>query len=783
MKKGYEIKMAKEISLKKIVGGDLLMKIQDSYLNYLESSAAIYELNGDYAAAFFTSRWCDFLNQASKKLAGKVSEKKALKSGKWICHEDCWATSLKSIKDKKPCARECSGGIIIYAIPIVAEGVVIGSNNAGVSNPPTDIKRIKEIAERYQVKPERLLKIANEYTPRPEYILNAAKNHILVAAETISNIFMRKQTEEALRDSERWLSTTLRGIGDAVIATDIKRLVTLMNPVAEDLTGYGEAEAAGKPLKDVFNIINEQTGERAENPIARVLREGVVVGLANHTVLIAKDGTKRPIADSGAPIRDEEGNIIGIVMVFRDITELKKAEEKLRFSDAAFRSIQESVIATDIEYTITHWNEVSEHLYGIKASEAIGKKLFDVIEIVEASPGENAERFKKLETQGYYQDEVLHRTECGEIRVSVSVQEIRNGGKRCGWVALATDITERKRAEEALQESEEKYRALIESATDMIYMIDKNNKVLSTNKAAVKLFRKESKGIIGKSIFNLFPEKIATRFSKNLKKVFETGRPGFYESNMIVGKRELWISVNLSPVRDPKGRIMAVMGVTREITERKKAEEQIKTSLKEKEVLLREIHHRVKNNMQVISSLLKLQSQYVEDKRYADIFKESQDRIKSMSLIHEMLYQSKHLSKINFKEYIRILTNYLFRSCLPSPRKIALKIESENVYLAIDNAIPCGLIIHELVSNSLKHAFSDGKEGEIKIALHSINERDIELLVSDDGVGIPEDLDFRNTKSLGLHLVTILAEDQLQGEIKLDRNKGTKFQIKLRDVR
>jgi PAS domain S-box-containing protein len=379
-------------------------------------------------------------------------------------------------------------------------------------------------------------------------------------------------------------------------------------------------------------------------------------------VLIAKDGTKRPIANSGAPIRDEEGNIIGIVMVFRD-------------------------------------------------------------------------------------------------------------------------ITERKQAEEALQESEEKYRALFESATDMIYMIDKNNKVLSANKAAVRLFGKGLKEIIGKSIFYLFPEKIATRFSKNLKKVFEIGKPGFYEANMIVGRRESWISVNLSPVRDPKGRIMAVMGVTRDITEQKKRERQIKASLKEKEVLLREIHHRVKNNMQIISSLLKLQSQYIKDKPYADIFKESQDRIKSMSLIHEMLYQSKHLSKINFKEYIRVLANYLFRSCWPSPCKIALKIESENVYLAIDNAIPCGLIIHELVSNSLKHAFSGSKEGEIKIALHSINERDIELVVSDDGVGMPEDLDIRNTKSLGLHLVTILAEDQLQGEIKLDRNKGTEFQIKLRNVR
>ena len=140
---------------------------------------------------------------------------------------------------------------------------------------------------------------------------------------------MVEERTKALRESEQWLSTTLRSIGDAVIATDAKGLVTLMNPVAEELTGWDEAEAVGQPLEDVFNIINEQTGERAENPVARVLREGVVVGLANHTALIARDGTKRPIADSGAPMRDEEGNIIGTVMVFRDITERKEMEEQL----------------------------------------------------------------------------------------------------------------------------------------------------------------------------------------------------------------------------------------------------------------------------------------------------------------------------------------------------------------------------------------------------------------------------------------------------------------------
>jgi len=142
-------------------------------------------------------------------------------------------------------------------------------------------------------------------------------------------IVERKRAEEGLRESGQWLSTMLRSIGDAVIATDAEGLVTLMNPVAEDLTGWDGADAVGQPLEDVLNIINEQTGERVESPVAKVLREGVVVGLANHTVLIARDGTRRPIADSGAPMRDEGGNIFGTVLVFRDITERRQVEEEL----------------------------------------------------------------------------------------------------------------------------------------------------------------------------------------------------------------------------------------------------------------------------------------------------------------------------------------------------------------------------------------------------------------------------------------------------------------------
>lgn len=214
------------------------------------------------------------------------------------------------------------------------------------------------------------------------------------------------------------------------------------------------------------------------------------------------------------------------------------------------------------------------------------------------------------------------------------------------------------------------------------------------------------------------------------------------------------------------------------ITKRKHAEEQIKASLKEKEVLLREIHHRVKNNMQIISSLLKLQAGYIEDKKYLEMFKESQNRILTMSLVHEKLYRSKDFTKINFKEYIHNLANGVFQSYSGRSSNILLNLNIENVELGIDSAIPCGLIINELVTNSLKHAFPGEKKGEIKIVLGKIDGNEYELTVSDNGIGIPEDIDFRKTETLGLHLVSILAEDQLSGKIKLDRSRGTEFSIR-----
>ena len=219
-----------------------------------------------------------------------------------------------------------------------------------------------------------------------------------------------------------------------------------------------------------------------------------------------------------------------------------------------------------------------------------------------------------------------------------------------------------------------------------------------------------------------------------------------------------------------------------EIAERKRAEEQIKASLGEKEVLLKEIHHRVKNNLQVVSSMLQLQSRNVKDKETVEIFQESRNRIRSMALAHERLYQSKDLARVDFAKYIRSLASYLGRSYGVNTNVIQLKTNLQDVFLGVDTAIPCGLILNELVSNCLKHAFPDGREGEICIELRSDSDGEFTLVVSDNGIGLPEDLDFRNTESLGLQLVNTLV-NQLEGTIELDRRGGTAFEITFTEMK
>ncbi|MEK7728690.1 MAG: histidine kinase dimerization/phosphoacceptor domain -containing protein [candidate division KSB1 bacterium] len=202
----------------------------------------------------------------------------------------------------------------------------------------------------------------------------------------------------------------------------------------------------------------------------------------------------------------------------------------------------------------------------------------------------------------------------------------------------------------------------------------------------------------------------------------------------------------------------------------------LNTALREKEVLLKEVHHRVKNNLQVISSLLNLQSGFIKEPEVLVMFTESMNRIKSMALIHEKLYQSKDFAKIDFAEYVRNLTNHLYRSYVINSNLIKFEIHVEDVSLNVDTAIPCGLMLNELVSNSLKYAFPNGRTGEISIRLFRQEGNQLILLVKDNGVGLPKDIDFKSSKSLGLKLVNILTQ-QLRGDLNYHSENGTEFRL------
>jgi PAS domain S-box-containing protein len=224
-----------------------------------------------------------------------------------------------------------------------------------------------------------------------------------------------------------------------------------------------------------------------------------------------------------------------------------------------------------------------------------------------------------------------------------------------------------------------------------------------------------------------------------------------------------------------------ILLICSDITQRKKDEDAIRTSLKEKQVLLQEIHHRVKNNMQIISSLLNLQKQYVDDKEVVNILMESQNRVKSMAMIHEKLYQSKDLIHIEISDYIESLVKGLFYSYSLKIGVITPILKIERITLNMETAVPLGLIVSELVSNSLKHGFPEGRKGEIWVYLNKKDNKYI-LTVGDNGVGFPEEFDFKNTETLGLQLVNNLV-NQLDGEITLDMDHKTQFEIIFKELK
>ncbi|MGI8739567.1 MAG: sensor histidine kinase [Gammaproteobacteria bacterium] len=326
-----------------------------------------------------------------------------------------------------------------------------------------------------------------------------------------------------------------------------------------------------------------------------------------------------------------------------------------------------------------------------------------------------------------------------------------------------------------------RFRSVVQTASDAIVLAGKGGNIISWNRGAHEIFGYGEDEVLGQSVSLIIPERLQGAHTAGMARVSAGGNAHLIGKDLgLVGRRrdgsEFPVQLTLNMWR--VGSETYYSGTMRDITMRKHAEEQMRASLAEKEILLKEIHHRVKNNMQVISSMLNLQMGRIQEPRTREMFRDAQNRIKSMALIHERLYQQHTLARVEFAAYLRQLVGHLLRSYRTSA--VTLKFEADEVSLDIDTAVPCGLIVNELVANALKHAFADGRTGVLTVILRASEagseDGRARLIVADDGPGISAGFDLRKATSLGLQLVADLTE-QIGGVIESSNDHGARWTL------
>lgn len=464
----------------------------------------------------------------------------------------------------------------------------------------------------------------------------------------------------------------------------------------------------------------------------------------------------------------------------REIIERSKAEKELRQAQQYTRSIIDSsldmIVATDIDFNINEFNAAAEATFGYTRQEIIGQHL----SVLFSDEHEMRKVLGRITESGSLANEIINRKKDGTFFISfLSASVIKNEkGEIVGAMGVSRDITALKKAEEELRLSEERHRAIYDQAYIGIARIAKMGRFLLVNERLCDMLDYTAEELYKKTFYELaLPEEVEESLI-DWDQLLSGRIRNFSREQTYVRKDGQLLSANVtvSLVRDTNDSPNYFVAVFEDITERKEYERQLEESVKEKEVLLKEVHHRVKNNMQVISSILNLQSSYIEDETALGILRESQDRIKSMSFVHESLYQSKTLSEVNFAEYIQNITRNLYHSYARPEGGIDLQFDLESIYLNLDTSIPCGLIINEVVSNSLKYAFLGRERGVIAIQFAKLSDGKLKLIVSDDGIGLPDSFDIENAESLGLQLVTTLVT-QISGQLEIDNSAGTKFTI------
>lgn len=589
----------------------------------------------------------------------------------------------------------------------------------------------------------------------------------------------RRRIEQAWQQSANHFRQIFELAPNGIALVDLQGRFIQVNEAFAQIVGYTPEELQRRQQLDILHpddvnqllAANEALLTRkvsiSQRQIRYIHRSGQVVHVLFQAALLT-DGAGQPTQFLNQVI---------------DISARVEAEVALKESEERFRqSFEWSPIAkamTHLDGTYFQINAAFTETLGYTLEDLEGKTVLDITHPDDiAVTLESTNRLLAGEVHHCEQEQrYIHKN--GQIVYALlRITLVRTAqGDPSYFLSQILDITERKQAEAALRQSELSLRGIFEQSALGISIVDRQGRYLKVNPALEEILGYSGAELVNKSFCDLTHPDDLEEDWRLFQEVLNGQRDRYHLEKRYIHRsgKVVWCRLAVSAVRDPEGKNLFIIGISEDITEEKRAELQIQAALQEKEILLREIHHRVKNNLQIISSLLRLQADQIKSHKYARVFKDAGSRIQAMSLIHEGLYQSNNLAAVDLRQYLHNLISNLFHSYGVNPEIIRASIRAEGIRLNLDEAVLCGLIINELVTNSLKYAFPKGRSGQIDVHFKQTRTY-TQLRVSDNGIGLPSNFDFKETQSLGLQLVATLT-DQLQGKIELRNKSGTTFII------
>lgn len=597
----------------------------------------------------------------------------------------------------------------------------------------------------------------------------ASEANILLERE----IEKHKETQRKLEASQEISKSVFNSSIDTIISTDLENNVTEVSPSACYAFKYSRDEFMALNARDLY--ANEKEFESIYKSLSK---EGFYIGEVTN---IRKDGSEFTCFLSCAVMRNKKGDQIGYMGISRDITDIKKAEEELIKSEKKYRdlfvNLSDALVIVDQDNKILDMNNAANDLFDNQT--AIGRELFEFVHPDDLRMVEKkSKEFRKKGSIVNVEFRILIGSKVKYVTLSSSA--VYEGNEYVGSRDILRDITQEKEYQELISTQTSHLNSIFENKSDVIMCtLDSDFNITSFNSKLKDyvLHHFDLELELGMCFMDLLVANVSEKVRSNLYDYYTQatlGHPIQFDG-ILKGRNgeDIWIETFLSPIKVEGKSKYDIALMAMDITDKKQTELEITKSLQEKEVLLKEVHHRVKNNLQVISSILNLQSSYVKDQNTLDILRESQNRVKSMSFIHESLYRSKDFSQVNFSDYLNNLINNVVHTFLLPDKDVMLVTDLGSVNLNLDQAIPCGLILNELLTNAMKYAFVGIEEPELQVSISEENNK-VSISVIDNGIGLPKDFKIDETDSLGLQLVQTLT-DQLDGTLDMKTGDGTKY--------